>query len=116
MNWLPYQWPLPNADTLEDRQEFVVRYGDGQYTMVYWDKDLADWRFSYEVGHYLGGKQPTHYMQLTTPQTPQAPIAKLTIADSGLAGVEMLAPGLPPGEHLLYCEPEAVAPYLRDQP
>lgn len=49
-------------------------------------------------------------------RSPQAPIGKLTVATWGPAGFEMYAPGLPPGEHDLYCEPEATAPYLRDQP
>lgn len=48
--------------------------------------------------------------------TPQAPICKLTVASWGPAGVEMYTPGLPAGDHELYCEPEATAPYLRDQP
>ena len=48
---------------------------------------------------------------------PQAPIAQLTINQAGeIAGTLMYAPGLPPGDHDLYCEPEAVAPYLRAQP
>jgi len=43
----------------------------------------------------------------------QAPIAQLTINQAGeIAGTLMDAPGLPPGDHDLYCEPEAVAPYL----
>lgn len=47
--------------------------------------------------------------------TPQAPIALLTVDQAGeVAGIQMYAPGLPPGDHLLYCEPEATAPYLRD--
>lgn len=46
-------------------------------------------------------------------ETPQAPIARLQILEDGRVAVEVLAPGLPPGEHLLYCEPAATAPYLR---
>lgn len=45
--------------------------------------------------------------------SPQAPICRLTMAEWGAAGISLYAPGLPPGEHDLYCEPEAVAPYLR---
>jgi hypothetical protein len=49
--------------------------------------------------------------------TGQAPIALLTVNEAGeVAGVHMYAPGLPPGDHELYCEPAATAPYLRDQP
>lgn len=49
--------------------------------------------------------------------SPQAPIAQLTINAAGeIAGTLMYAPGLPPGDHDLYCETEATAPYLRDQP
>lgn len=48
--------------------------------------------------------------------SPQAPIARLQVLEDGRLAVSMYAPGLPPGEHDLYCEPEAVAPYLRDQP
>ncbi len=45
---------------------------------------------------------------------PQAPIAQLTINQAGeIAGTLMYAPGLPPGDHDLYCQPEATAPYLR---
>jgi hypothetical protein len=43
----------------------------------------------------------------------QAPIAKVTVTDGDLATVELYAPGLPPGEHDLFCEPEATAPYMR---
>jgi hypothetical protein len=52
------------------------------------------------------------------PRGPQAPIAQLTINDAGeIAGTLMYAPGLPPGDHDLYCEPEALGLYLRaDQP
>jgi hypothetical protein len=47
-------------------------------------------------------------------QAPQAPIALLTInMASEPAGVTLYAPGLPPGDHQLYCEPEKVAPYMR---
>jgi hypothetical protein len=50
---------------------------------------------------------------MTTAETPQAPIALLTVNEAGeVAGVTMFAPGLPPGEHRLYCEPLATAPYL----
>jgi hypothetical protein len=44
---------------------------------------------------------------------PQAPIARVTIAEHGLACTTLYAPGLPPGDHDLYCQPEAVAPYMR---
>ncbi len=52
-----------------------------------------------------------------TKASPQAPIARLIVPD-GVAGgaplqVELYEPGLPPGEHDLYCEPEATAPYMR---
>lgn len=51
------------------------------------------------------------------PQGPQAPIAQLAINQAGeIAGTLMYAPGLPPGDHDLYCEPEALGPYLRSQP
>jgi hypothetical protein len=46
--------------------------------------------------------------------TPQAPIAKVTVWRNLPPNVQIYAPGLPPGDHELYCEPEAVAPYLRD--
>lgn len=53
---------------------------------------------------------------LPTPEpTPQAPIALLTINSAGEpAGFSLYAPGLPPGEHDVYCEPKAVAPYHVD--
>lgn len=44
---------------------------------------------------------------------PQAPIAKIAVTENGSIMTWMYAPGLPPGEHDLYCEPEAMAPYLR---
>jgi hypothetical protein len=47
-------------------------------------------------------------------EKPQAPIAKVTVWGHLPPNVEIYAPGLPPGEHELYCEPEATAPYLRD--
>jgi len=50
----------------------------------------------------------------------QAPIAKLTVpaddSDNGPYLAELYAPGLPPGEHDLYCQPETIAPYLRPDP
>lgn len=50
---------------------------------------------------------------------PQAPIARLIVPDGVSGGaplqVELYEPGLPPGEHDLYCEPEAVAPMMRAQ-
>lgn len=39
--------------------------------------------------------------------TPQAPIAKVIVRDDGPADVMLYAPGLPIGEHDLYCEPPA---------
>lgn len=36
---------------------------------------------------------------------PQAPVARLQILEDGRVAVQILAPGLPPGEHLLYCAP-----------
>lgn len=48
--------------------------------------------------------------------SPQAPIAKVCVAEDGSLLTMLYAPGLPPGDHDLYCEPEAAAPYLRDQP
>lgn len=54
------------------------------------------------------------FVPLGDEPSPQAPIAKLTIPeghDVGIAlRVELYAPGLPPGEHDLYCEPMSVAP------
>lgn len=46
-------------------------------------------------------------------EKPQAPIAKVTVWGHLPPNVEIYAPGLPPGEHDLYCEPEATAPYLQ---
>jgi hypothetical protein len=52
--------------------------------------------------------------------TPQAPIAKVTVRESGAGhyapddvSITLYAPGLPPGEHDLFCEPESIAPYSR---
>jgi len=52
--------------------------------------------------------------------SPQAPIAKITIRESGAGhyapddvSVSLYAPGLPPGEHDVYCEPMSVAPALK---
>ena len=47
------------------------------------------------------------------PEHPQAPIARLQVHESGALAVSLYAPGLPAGEHDLYCEPETVAPYMR---
>lgn len=47
------------------------------------------------------------------PEHPQAPIARVTISDGMATRTGLYAPGLPDGEHDLYCEPEALAPYLR---
>lgn len=47
------------------------------------------------------------------PEHPQAPIAKVTVKDGMVARTGLYAPGLPDGEHDLYCEPESVAPYMR---
>lgn len=50
-------------------------------------------------------------------ESPQAPIAAIRVGEDGTMEVlHLYAPGLPPGEYDLYCEPEATAPYLRDQP
>lgn len=54
-------------------------------------------------------------MSETSDPTPQAPIARVTVNAVGEASVEILAPGLPLGIYDLYCEPEAVAPYLRQK-
>jgi len=45
------------------------------------------------------------------PKIDQAPIARLTVTDSGVGSTmfvsaALYAPGLPPGEHDVYCEPE----------
>jgi hypothetical protein len=47
--------------------------------------------------------------------SPQAPIAKLIVAEDDSVTATMYAPGLPVGEHEVYCEPEAVAPYMRGE-
>lgn len=54
---------------------------------------------------------------------PQAPIAKITVRESGAGHyapddvyVSLYAPGLPPGEHDVYCEPMSVAPALKSSP
>lgn len=44
---------------------------------------------------------------------PQAPIFRVVLSGGQIVGATPLAPGLPDGEHELYCEPEAIAPYLR---
>lgn len=45
---------------------------------------------------------------------PQAPIAWVVVADNGgISASGSYAPGLPPGDHDLYCVPEAVAPMMR---
>jgi hypothetical protein len=48
-------------------------------------------------------------------EAPQAPIARLMVADGFVTWTHLKAPGLPDGMHDLYCEPEATAPYLRSQ-
>jgi hypothetical protein len=45
--------------------------------------------------------------------SPQAPIAKVIVRDDGPADVVLYAPGLPPGEHDLYCEPPDEMAQLR---
>ena len=47
-------------------------------------------------------------------EAPQAPIACILVDDRGEFRGKLYAPGLPPGEHDLYCEPESTAPYLSD--
>jgi hypothetical protein len=54
------------------------------------------------------------------PGAGQAPIAKITVRESGAGhyapddiSVSLYAPGLPPGEHDVYCEPMSVAPALK---
>lgn len=54
------------------------------------------------------------------PRAPQAPIAKITVRESGAGhyapdevSVSFYAPGLPPGDHDVYCEPMSVAPALK---
>lgn len=47
-----------------------------------------------------------------TPAAPQAPIARIKVFAYGQVHAQMYAPGLPPGEHDLYCEPETTAPYM----
>jgi len=54
------------------------------------------------------------------PNSPQAPIAKITVRESGAGryapddvSVSLYAPGLPPGEHDVYCVPMSVAPALK---
>lgn len=49
------------------------------------------------------------------PLHPQAPIAKVCVGEDDSLLCMLYAPGLPPGEYDLYCEPERVAPYIRAQ-
>lgn len=56
------------------------------------------------------------------PNPAQAPIAKITVRESGAGhyapddvSVSLYAPGLPPGEHDVYCEPMSVAPALKSE-
>ncbi len=50
------------------------------------------------------------------PISPQAPIAKITVRANQMVAVSIYAPGLPPGTYDVFCEPEAVAPYLKKLP
>jgi hypothetical protein len=51
------------------------------------------------------------------PEHAQAPIAAIRVGEDGTMEVlHLYAPGLPPGEYDLFCEPETVAPYLRGKP
>src|SRR6185295_448504 len=45
--------------------------------------------------------------------TPQLPIAMVAVRDGQMIMGSLYTPGLPDGEHELYCEPEATAPYFR---
>lgn len=47
------------------------------------------------------------------PEHPQAPIIRMKVENGLCVSGSMFAPGLPDGEHNLYCEPESVAPYMR---
>ncbi len=47
---------------------------------------------------------------------PQAPIAKVIVREDGPANVVFYAPGLPLGEHDLYCAPEKDGRYLTEHP
>lgn len=44
--------------------------------------------------------------------TPQAPIARVTVEDSGIVSWAMYAPGLPAGKHDVYAAPMSEAPSL----
>ena len=45
---------------------------------------------------------------------PQAPIARVTVREGLAVRTGLYAPGLPDGDHDLYCVPEAVSPMMRD--
>lgn len=44
--------------------------------------------------------------------SPQAPVARVTVEDSGIVSWAMYAPGLPAGKHEVYAAPMSVAPAL----
>lgn len=47
--------------------------------------------------------------------SPQAPIARINVFNDRIAEAKLYAPGLPEGEHDLFCVPDAVAPCMRDE-
>lgn len=48
-------------------------------------------------------------------KTAQAPIVRVVVANDKIHDAQLYAPGLPAGVHDLFCEPETVAPMMRDE-
>lgn len=67
MKWQKFTWPLPPDIQPQSGQMAVQYYGDEQYTLVYWDETLKDFRFAGDVAHIYGGREPSHIVLIEPP-------------------------------------------------
>lgn len=68
MKWQKMAWPPPADIRPRDRQTALYYYGDDQYTRVYWDDQIKDFRFAEDVAHIYGGKEATYIMLVEPPE------------------------------------------------
>lgn len=68
MKWQRFAWPLPPDIRPADGQNALQYYGDNQYTRVYWDSKIQDFRFAEDTAHIYGGREPSHILLIESPE------------------------------------------------
>lgn len=106
---------IPHRNLVEQRDEIERQFKNFHRLLCErfeYGHDKQEWkRDQLSLIEHIASRLSADESAPETP-APQAPIARMMVANGHVSWTFLNAPGLPDGKHDVFCEPEAVAPYL----